>query len=203
MDSEAWDVRYSGTEPVWSLEPNRFVAAETADLPPGRALDLAAGEGRNALWLAARGWRVTAVDFSRIALTRARELEAGRDAPHAVSWVHADLLEYEAAPGSAELVVLAYLHLRAQDRREVHRRAAAAVAPGGTLLVVAHDASNLTAGVGGPQDRDVLFTTDEVLSDVAAVDGLRTVRAERVHRDVDTPAGRRQAVDLLVRLTRV
>src|SRR2546430_7187246 len=66
MDAAEWDQRYAGTELVWSAEPNRFVAAELADLPPGRALDLAAGEGRNSVWLAERGWAVTAVDFSRV-----------------------------------------------------------------------------------------------------------------------------------------
>ena len=64
VDSQQWDQRYSGTEFEWTMQPNQFVAAELAGLPPGRALDLAAGEGRNTVWLAERGWRVTAVDFS-------------------------------------------------------------------------------------------------------------------------------------------
>ena len=76
MDSQRWDERYSATGFVWATGPNQFVAAELASLPPGRAIDLAAGEGRNTVWLAERGWRVTAVDFSRVGLDKGR----GRDA---------------------------------------------------------------------------------------------------------------------------
>ncbi|PLW74405.1 class I SAM-dependent methyltransferase, partial [Streptomyces sp. DJ] len=77
MDSREWDERYASRELVWGAEPNRWLVREVEDLAPGRALDLAAGEGRNALWLADRGWRVTAVDFSRTALDRGRRLAAG------------------------------------------------------------------------------------------------------------------------------
>src|SRR5665811_1004282 len=83
MDSTAWNQRYADSELVWSATPNIWVEQLTQDLPPGKALDIAAGEGRNALWLAARGWQVTAVDFSTVALQRARSLaeeQLGRDA---------------------------------------------------------------------------------------------------------------------------
>ncbi|MFE1785435.1 class I SAM-dependent methyltransferase [Streptomyces sp. NPDC059506] len=78
VDSREWDERYASRELVWGAEPNRWLVREVEDLAPGRALDLAAGEGRNALWLADRGWRVTAVDFSRTALDRGRRLAARR-----------------------------------------------------------------------------------------------------------------------------
>ena len=95
MDSEAWDERYAATELVWSAEPNQFVAAECADLAPGRAVDLAAGEGRNAIWLAGRGWAVTAVDFSSVALERGRRLAAAEPDPalsERISWLAVDVL---------------------------------------------------------------------------------------------------------------
>ena len=88
MDAKAWDERYADSELVWSVEPNQFVAAECADLPPGRALDLAAGEGRNAIWLARRGWDVTAVDFSQAGLDKGRRL-AGE---LAIEWVCGDVV---------------------------------------------------------------------------------------------------------------
>ncbi|MFL6133228.1 MAG: class I SAM-dependent methyltransferase, partial [Nocardioidaceae bacterium] len=72
MDARAWDERYAASELIWSATPNRFVEAELTSLPPGRAVDLAAGEGRNALWLADRGWHVTAVDFSLAGLDKGR-----------------------------------------------------------------------------------------------------------------------------------
>src|SRR5207244_12631949 len=88
MDATAWDERYRSAELVWGVRPNRWVERELADLPPGRALDLACGEGRNALWLAARGWQVTAVDFSAVALDKARALESQQSSPPA-AWMRA------------------------------------------------------------------------------------------------------------------
>ena len=186
MDADAWDDRYSASELVWSVGPNQFVAAELADLPAGRALDLAAGEGRNALWLAGRGWQVTAVDFSRVALDKGRVLErrqqASRPGSRDVEWVVADALTFE-PPSELDLALLAYLQLPGDQRRTAVRRAFGALAVGGTLFLVAHDSTNLAEGTGGPQDPEVLFTAEEVLGDL---DGERfdVVRAERVARDV-------------------
>src|SRR5690348_14293140 len=105
MDRAEWDRRYAGTELVWTAEPNRFVVQEVAGLPPGRALDLAAGEGRNAVWLAERGWAVTAVDFSAVGLDKARRLAAERGVE--AGWVVADVLEYVPEPGAYDLVLIA------------------------------------------------------------------------------------------------
>ena len=202
MDARTWDERYAAAELVWSGTPNQFVAAEVGDLPPGRALDLAAGEGRNALWLAGRGWQVTAVDFSRVGLDKGRRLAAehGLD----VRWVCADVLTYDPAPATFDLVVVAYLQLTPEERRTAVRRALSALAVGGTLLVVAHDSSNLAEGTGGPQDPDVLYTAEEVLGDLD-VERFEEVRAERVARTVPPaePGGaERTAYDSLVRLVR-
>jgi SAM-dependent methyltransferase len=197
VDRAAWDRRYAGTELVWTAEPNRFVVAEVAGLAPGRALDLACGEGRNAVWLAGRGWAVTGVDFSAAALRKAARLAAARGVT--VEWINADLLEHRPPPASAELVLLAYLQLPPDERRVVLGRAAAAVAPGGTLLVVAHDRSNLEGGHGGPGDPRVLATPAEV---AAELPGLEVLRAETVTRPVETSDGPRRALDLLVRARR-
>lgn len=207
MDASGWDARYASAELVWSAEPNRWVAEQAADLPPGRALDLAAGEGRNALWLAARGWTVTAVDFSAVALEKGGRLAARRPAAEAarLRWVQADVTTYRPEPAAADLVLVAYLHLVAADRRRVLGHAAAALAPGGILLVIGHDRTNLTAGTGGPQDPAVLFEPDEVVADLAdRVDRaeLRVVLAERVRRPVETADGVRHAIDALVRFAR-
>ncbi len=204
MDSRAWDERYAASELVWSARPNQFVESEIGDLVPGRALDLASGEGRNSLWLADRGWDVTAVDFSLVGLDKGRALQArhehGRDLH--VEWVHADVLEYTPSPASYDLALLAYLQLVPEQRRTAVRTAFTALREGGTFLLVAHDSSNLTEGTGGPQDPSVLCTAEEVLADL---DGERfdVQRAERVTRMVDQPDGPpRPAYDALVRLVR-
>ena len=199
MDGAGWDERYAAAELVWSATPNAVVARETADLPPGRALDLASGEGRNAIWLAERGWRVTAVDFSAVATERARRLAAERLGPDAdrVSAVTADLMGWQPEPGAADLVVIAYLQLVADERQRALRLAATALAPGGTLLLVAHHSDNLAHGVGGPQDPAVLFTESDVVADLDGT-GLVVERAERVERLV----GDDVALDVLVRAHR-
>jgi SAM-dependent methyltransferase len=193
----AWDQRYSGPDLAWGVGPNRFVPGEVTTLAAGRAIDLGTGEGRNAIWLAERGWQVTAVDFSAAGLARAARLAAERAVR--VEWVQADLLDYQPAPGHYDLVLIAYLHLPADSLARVFRAAAAAVAPGGTLLVIGHDRDNITRGHGGPQDPGRLYTPAAV---AAELDGLVVQRAEQVTRPVRTPDGERTAIDTLVRAGR-
>jgi SAM-dependent methyltransferase len=185
VNREDWNERYAAAELVWSAEPNRFLVAETSDLEPGRALDLACGEGRNAIWLAERGWDVTAVDFSEVAV------EKGRARNGEVDFRVADVLEYEPERAAYDLALVFYLHLPWDELEQVLGRAAAAVAPGGTFLLVGHDLRNLSDGHGGPQDARVLYRAEDV---PAALPGLEVVRAEPVDRD--------GAVDALVRATR-
>ncbi len=199
MDREAWDRRYADAELIWTAEPNRFLVSETASLTPGRALDLACGEGRNAVWLAGNGWEVTGVDFSEVALEKARGLAAARGVP--VRWEAADLLAYTPEPHAYGLVTVLYLQVPATERRTVLRAAAEAVAPGGRLLVVAHDASNLELGYGGPREPAVLYSAQDVLADLEGA-GLQAIRAERVQRPVSTPEGERIALDALVHAQR-
>jgi SAM-dependent methyltransferase len=200
VDRQQWDERYSSAQFEWSMHPNQFAAVELAGLPPGRALDLAAGEGRNSVWLAERGWSVTAVDFSLVGLEKGRKLSAVRGVgPSQVDWVVADLSEYEPAREAFELVLIAYLQVDAALRARVLAGATTALVPGGTLLVIGHDLANLTEGVGGPQSPDVLYTPEAI---TAELPGLRIVRAERVRRTVERDDGRATAVDTLVRAER-
>lgn len=197
MDREDWNRRYEGAELLWTAEPNRFLAEEVAELRPGRALDLAAGEGRNAVWLAERGWGVTAVDFSDVALTKARQLAAARRVE--VAWVEADVLTYRPEEAWFDLVLVLYLHLPPAQLAVVLQRAITALAPGGVLLVVGHDRTNLTEGHGGPQEPTILYRAEELVSQVQ---GLRVERAERVRRPVETEAGTVDAIDTLLRAVR-
>ena len=200
VDSRRWDERYSGAEFERTARPNQFVAAELAGLPPGRALDLAAGAGRNSVWLAERGWRVTAVDFSRVGLDKGRTLGAARGIDDArIEWILADLQDYEPEPGAFDLVLIAYFQVGAELRATVLARAAAALAPGGTLLVVGHDLTNLTEGAGGPRYPEVLYTPEAITTELS---GLRVLRACRVHRAVEPDGAAATAIDTLVRAVR-
>ena len=194
MDRESWNRRYEGRELIWTAEPNRFLAAEVADLSPGRALDLGAGEGRNAVWLAEQGWEVTAVDFSEVGLAKGERLAGERGAQ--VTWVVADLGEFSPPVNAFDLTVALYVHLPAALRRSVLARAARSVAPGGVLLVVGHDTSNIEEGYGGPQDPAILFTPEDVAGELRE---LEVERAERVRRAVTSPEGEVEAIDALVR----
>lgn len=198
MDAATWDQRYAASDLVWSLEPNRFVVEQLSDLPPGRAIDVAAGEGRNSLWLAERGWQVDAVEFSEVGLDKLRSLADARGVE--VTTVLADVTD-GIPVDPADLVLLAYLHLPRQSANRALRASAALVRPGGTLLVVAHARANLERGYGGPPDPDVLPTIDDLLDDLAET-GLAIDRAGEVTRTVDTDEGPRDAIDLLLRARR-
>ena len=195
MQREDWDKRYASVENLWAVKPNRFLVAEVAELEPGRALDLACGEGQNAIWLATLGWDVTGVDYSEVAIAKARA-RAERDGTR-VDFVCADLLDYRPLAGAYDLVLLLYFHIPATDRRDVLARAAGALAPGGTCLVIGHDLTNLTHGVGGPSDPNLLSTPDELASELP---GLEIEKATTILRDVDGES--RDAIDNLVRARR-
>lgn len=221
MDATDWDERYAQTELVWGAPPNSTVVEHVyglerrtplqPDSPDGappelpRALDLACGEGRNALWLATHGWQVHAVDYSQVGVDKGRTVATrlSRSVRSRITWQCADVTDFAAAEitGPFELVLMVFLHLPAQQRRTVLRSAADLLVPDGTLLVLGHDTTNITEGYGGPQDPSVLFTPDDIVADLgpaAAANRVRVRLAERVHR----PTEGRDAIDALVIATR-
>lgn len=197
MDREAWNTRYEGRELVWKAAPNQFLVAEVSSLVGGRALDLGCGEGRNAVWLAENGWDVTAVDFSDAGISKGREMASRRGVE--VTWLVDDLNRFVPAHQAFDLVIDFYIHLPPDQRKNLLKRAAEAVAPGGTALVVGHDRSNLENGYGGPQNPDLLFSRQEV---AAGLIGLEVVRSTLVTRSVETEEGLFEAIDTLVRAQR-
>jgi SAM-dependent methyltransferase len=191
MDADAWDERYAESDLLWGAEPNRLFAAVVGEWEPGRALDLAAGEGRNAIWLARKGWDVTAVDFSPVAVERGKAV--ARDLGTIVRFEVADLLDFEPQPAGFDLVSILYLHLESDHLRLVHERAALALAPGGRVVVIGHDVRNIEEGVGGPQEASVLLSPETVAGELH---GCEIERAETVRRTV---AGEeRDALDTIV-----
>ena len=198
MDQEFWDKRYATSELIWTDKPNMFLLRETKDLQPGTALDLACGEGRNAIWLAEHGWKVLGSDFSGVALEKGRSLAQSRGA--VVQFEQHDATSWKPEL-TFDLVAVFYLQLPPVERHAALDNAAGAVAPGGCLLVVAHDIDNLEHGVGGPQDPEVLYAVEEVVSIVTAA-GLDAVTAEQGRRDVRGDSGTHVAIDCVVKAFR-
>jgi SAM-dependent methyltransferase len=164
FDQEFWDERYSSHDALWSGQPNPHLVDETGDLAPGTALDAGAGEGADAIWLATRGWKVTAVDISTVALERGAAL-AKREGPEIaerISWCHENLVEWDPPREEFDLVSSQYLHLPTDSRRTLFDRLASAVVPGGTLLIVAHHPSDMHTTIQRPHDPDLFFTGDEI-----------------------------------------
>jgi SAM-dependent methyltransferase len=189
VDAGDWDDRYRATDRLWSAEPNVFVADRLGSQRPGTGLDLASGEGRNAIWLAEQGWDMTAVDFSAAAIER------GRAASDEISWVVADIRTWE--PDDVyHLVVIAYLQLSVEEFEPLIRRVVTWLTPGGELFMVGHDRSNIEHGVGGPQVPAVLWDVEEI---VPWLNGLDILEAEIVERDVVGDDGPRVALDTLIR----
>lgn len=195
MDASGWDLRYAAPESPWPADPNRWVQELTSDLPVGTALDLAAGDGRNARWLASRGWAVEAVDFSAVAL------QNGKKMPHGdlVRWTHRDVLDFWPSH-PVSLVVICYLHLPRRQFIALLQRAGTWVQPGGALVVVGHAVRNLTDGTGGPQQAAVLHDRDLYAEGTV---GLSIRRLDEVLRSVPSAGDSdKQAVDIIMRADR-
>lgn len=160
LSRDFWDERYGSGKRVWSGKPNPQVAATAADLPPGTALDVGSGEGADSIWLASRGWKVTGVDVSQIVLDRAARhaAEAGVD----VTWRQADVTAWDPAPAQFDLVSAQYVHLPRPARDALHRRLAAAVRPGGTLLIVGHHPADLDTTARRLRLPHLMFTAEEI-----------------------------------------
>lgn len=192
-----WDERHRAGD-FEGHGPNPTLMAAIAALSPGHALELAAGSGTNAVWLASQGWQVTAVDWSPVALDNGR-VKAAAAGVH-VEWLERNLFEWTPPARALDLVLIVYLHLPADERRAVYARAAGAVAPGGRMVIVGHDRLNLTKGEGGPPDPERLFTAREIARELVAADPALEVERAEVVRQVPAPG--RGPIDALLVLRR-
>ncbi|MGQ0824638.1 MAG: SAM-dependent methyltransferase [Actinomycetota bacterium] len=199
-----WDERYRSSASVWSGRPNLQLVAEIADLAPGAGLDVGCGEGADAIWLAERGWSVTALDISTVALERAegRARERGADLASRISWVHADLIDWSPPAAAFDLVSAQFMQAPADVLQALHVRLAGAVAPGGTLLVVGHHPSDLENPAVRRPPRAYLFTGREVSATLPGDHWVVLVDAARP-REVAGPNGETIVVhDTVVRARR-
>jgi SAM-dependent methyltransferase len=204
FDQAFWDDRYRSAASLWSGEVNPHLVTEAGDLAPGLALDVGAGEGADALWLATKGWRVTAVDISTVALERGAAHGAATDEEVAgrISWRHHDLTSWAPPAGSFDLVSAQYMHLPLRPRQALVDRLANAVAPSGTLLLVGHHPSDRGTTVSRPQRADLFFTGDDI---VASLDPHRweIVTNAAPERTATDPDGRAVTVhDTVLRAVR-
>ena len=187
---EFWDERYSSADRIWSGNPNPQLVMHVANLTPGAALDLGCGEGADAVWLAARGWQVTAVDVSTVALERAAREAAtvGQEVADRITWQQADALSWAPPAGFFDLVSAQYVHPPIGLRDEVTRRLAAAVQPGGMLLIVGHHPSD-TETIGRPKHlSELMFTPEQIAAALDAAE-WESIQALIPSREVTHPDG--------------
>ena len=193
---DAWDARHRERD-IESGDPDPTFVAEVAKLAAGRALEVACGSGTNAVWLAQNGWRVTAVDWSAVALEKGRRRAAQVGVE--IDWIEADLLAWQAPAGAFELVAALYLHPLPNERHIIYSAIARAIAPGGHLLVIGHDRQNLGRGPG-PPDPDRLFTAEDLGFELAtALPQLEIEEARAVEHGPEPGQG---PVDALLRMRR-
>jgi len=163
---EYWDERYKSAEKLWSGRPNPQLVAQTEDLAAGEALDAGSGEGADAIRLASRGWQVTAVDLSAVALQRAASHAAEQDGDieGRITWVHADLQTWDPGPQRFDLVTAQFVHLPGAMLEALHRRLAAAVRPGGTLLIASHHPDDLHLHIGRPGQPELFPSAEQIVA---------------------------------------
>lgn len=178
-----WDERYSDDDYVYGTEPNTFLAGAIdhigCDGRHGRVLSLAEGEGRNAVFLAERGCAVTAVDASRVGLSKAEKLAASRGV--SIDIIHSDLAHLEIEPDSWDAIVSIFCHVPSRMRAQLHRKVVAGLRPGGVLVLEAYTPGQLALKTGGPQDVDMTMTLQQLQ---AELQGLVFDHAEELEREI-------------------
>lgn len=189
MDAQAWDERYRTADRLWSASPNLFVADRLSTATPGVGLDVASGDGRNAIWLAEQGWGVTAVDFSEVAI------EQGRKLSDRVAFEVGDVRTWS-TDKTFDLVLISYLHLPRGEMQSVVSAVGSWLSSGGELFMIGHDKSNIEHGVGGPQVSEILWDVAEIASWLTE---FTLIEAQVVRRPVEAADGQVYARDVLIR----
>ncbi len=188
-----WDERYSSKPAIWSGKPNPQLVQQVTGLAPGTALDVGSGEGADAIWLAESGWLVTGVDISQVALDRAAAQAETLGVAGRIVWLHEDITAWQPAQARYDLVSAQFMHLPAPARNVLFRNLAAAVTPGGTLLIVAHHPSDLQTTVPRPPMPERFYSADEIAAELDLAQWT-IVTSEAAPRSAADPEGRNVTV---------
>ena len=181
---ERWNERYAKKELTWSSRPNALLESLVVGRPAGKVLDVASGEGRNALWLASRGWQVDAIDFSSVGIGRGRALATERNLE--VNWITADVCQHIFVRAEYDLVIVVFLHTTVEERVIWLPAVIEAVGPSGQLIYIAHDPSNIDHGVGGPKDMTLLPGLEDVCAELG---DFQILQAKIYERQVGSDPG--------------
>jgi SAM-dependent methyltransferase len=195
-----WDQRYSGESYAFGTEPNTFLITMAGRLPPGRVLCLGEGEGRNAVWLAAQRWNVTAVDASSVGLEKARRLAAERGVT--VTTVHSDLERYDIGSGQWDGIVSIFCHLPPSVRADVHNRCKQGLRPGGVMILEAYTPRQLEYGTGGPPTADLMMDGPLLRNELTGLEFLHLQESVREVREGVYHTGPGAVVQLVARRPR-
>lgn len=190
-----WDERYSEPGYSYGTAPNEFLASVVDRIPQGKILSLAEGEGRNAVYLAARGYEVTGVDGSVIGLRKAQELAAVRGVT--ITTIHADLSGFEIGFEQWDGIIACYCHLSSAIRIPLHRAAVAGLKPGGVFVLEAFSKQQLAYDSGGPQSLDMLMSLEELQRELAGLEFVHAVQIERDVREGSRHTGLASVVQIL------
>lgn len=174
-----WDERYGTAEYAYGTEPNEFLREHFRQIPKGRILSLAEGEGRNAVFLARQGYEVTAVDSSSVGLEKARKLASSHGVT--IECVHADLAEFDLGHEQWDGIVSIFCPLPSVLREDIHRKAVAALKPGGVFLLEAYRPEQIKHGTGGGSNVDTMQTADSLHRELS---GLTFRHLQQLERDV-------------------
>lgn len=193
-----WDQRYAGESFLYGTAPNDFLRAQVGALPKGgRVLCLAEGEGRNAVFLAERGFQVTGVDGSKVGLEKAQRLARERGVK--LETIVADLRDFELGTARWDAIVSIWCHLPPELRAALHPKLVAALAPGGVLLLEHYHPKQLDYRTGGPPDAKLLVTREELERDFRELTVLHAFEGEREIQEGTGHGGTSYVTQLLAR----
>ena len=190
-----WDERYRADGYLYGTLPNQFLESVARQIPEGRVLMLAEGEGRNAVYLASLGYEVTAVDSSAVGLQKAELLARERDVQ--VTLLNADLADYWIEPDSWNGIVACYCHLPQPLRQSVHRSAVAGLKQGGVFILEAFSKQQINYTTGGPKSLEMLMSLSELQTELAGLQFSHAAELEREVREGSGHTGLAAVVQLL------
>lgn len=190
-----WDERYSEPGFVYGTDANEFLVSVVNQIPHGRILSLAEGEGRNAVYLASLGYQVVGVDGSEVGLHKAQALAVERGV--AITTIHADLSQFEIDQAQWDGIIACYCHVPSAIRIPLHHAVVQGLKPGGVFVLEAYSKEQLAYDTGGPQSLDMLMSLDDVKQELAGLEFRHAVQIEREVREGSRHTGLASVIQIV------